>query len=206
MSTTRVATFAAILGGSLLGSLAAAVSVASRPPTPLPPPSAAPASPLALSALSRPAAPAASSSALPAPPVAASATGSGPVLETEGPLPDWLEHPLPADPKAVDQAALQCARGNPVECMRAGDAYDEGRGVDRDERAARLNRSAGARMFDESCKKRSPEACHALSVLYSLGHGVPRNLEVADGLVQRTRQLCVGSPSELCKNLPPFEE
>jgi TPR repeat protein len=129
-------------------------------------------------------------------------TSSKTALEIEGPLPSWLEDPLPAAPEAVTKAAVSCARGNAIDCMRAGDSYDAGRGVQPNERQARLNRVAGARLFERACKKRDPDACYSLSVIYSMGLGVKRNPEIAQGHMMITQRLCRSVPADLCKRLP----
>ncbi|HOU93825.1 MAG TPA: hypothetical protein PLU22_22395 [Polyangiaceae bacterium] len=206
-----VAIVAAILGGALLGALAAAlvVPLATRAPSAGPEATAAsahrqdPAGPAAPGAeregRAHPAvspAPSASASVATAP-----AAPSAPPLELEGPLPDWLDGQVPATPEEVEAASQRCARGDAVECMRAGSAYEAGRGVPPDARLARLNRSAGARLFEQGCRRRDPEACHALSVLYALGRGVPTSPKTAAAYRGLARDLCQVAPSPVCSRL-----
>jgi TPR repeat protein len=205
MSTTRIAPIVAVLAGSLLGSLAAALSVAWSPSLapasasfepPFEPIAAPPPEPRGETA-SSPASPA--KSAAPAPPTVPSAKESA--LELEGPLPAWLEQPLPAEPEAAARAALNCARGNADDCMRAGDAYEAGHGTKPNERQARLNRVAGRRLFDQACQRRHPQACYSLAVIYSLGLGVSENPKAAEGQMTITRRLCRTSHDDICQRL-----
>ncbi len=209
MRTTLVATLVAILGGILLGSLAAALSVTwhSAPPPragsfqpPFEPVSAPPtarATPAATPTVPEP-----SSEPPPSATPTAAVDLSKTTLETEGPLPSWLENPLTADADAVTQAAVSCARGNADDCMRAGDAYDAGRGIPANERQARLNRVAGVRLFEAACKKRKPTACYSLSVIYSTGLGVTRNLEAAQGHLTIAQRICRTAQDDICPRLP----
>ena len=217
MSTTRVATLVAILGGILLGSLAASFTVSLGTPTSTTPehfdPPFEPVAAIPGSVARRPApelasdppelalAPSGSAVA----PAGSAVAPSPATIETEGPLPPWLENQIDGGTEAVTQAALSCARGNADDCMRAGDAYDAGRGVTPNERQARLNRVAGARLFDEACKRRKPEACYSLSVIYSLGLGVKRNPEIARGHMTIARNLCKTVPADICQHLPEFD-
>jgi len=204
-----VAIIAAILGGALLGALAAklVVPLATRAPGAGGQTSARsahlPADPSAPGAKrdgrgDPPAAPAPSPSASIA---TAPAAPSAPAREVEGHLPEWLDGLVPETPEEVEAASQRCARGDAVECMRAGSAYEAGRGVPPDARLARLNRSAGARLFEQGCRRRDPEACHALSVLYALGRGVPTSPKTAAAYRGLTRDLCQVAPTPACSRL-----
>ncbi|MBN2193142.1 MAG: sel1 repeat family protein [Polyangiaceae bacterium] len=135
--------------------------------------------------------------------VPAASTIAEPPTETpRRPRPPWLAAPLPAASAEVEAAGLRCARGNAIDCMRAGDAYESGRGIPQDTRQARLNRSAGARLFETACRRREIDACYALSVLHTLGHGVLPNPRSAAGYLTRAREICKTSPAPICEQLP----
>ncbi len=208
----RPATAIAIasLSGALLGALAAAVVVplaTERPstggeadaapavgvagPTGSVAPSAAPRSPTAPTAAAAPEA----SSAAPASAASASASALA------APSDDWLEGQVPTTPAEVEAATQRCARGAAVECLRAGNAYESGSGVPADARRAQLHRSAGARLHEQGCRRRDPEACHALAALYSLGRGVPKSPKTAAAYRGLARDLCQVAPTPACTRL-----
>lgn len=204
MSQLRVATLAAILAGSLLGATAAAWVVPAwiAPPAPPPAPRAGSlATPPTVGGRGE----AATGHARPVDtaPGSTSATPetrlSPSPLEFEGPLPAWLEGPLPAEPGAVDAAALRCARGDAIDCMRVGDAYEQGRGVPIEPRQARLNRSAGTRLFETACRRRDAAACYYLSVAHALGQGVAASPANAQSYLERARALCQVEAAPICE-------
>ncbi len=111
---------------------------------------------------------------------------------------DWLEGQVPTTPAELEAATQRCARGVAVECLRAGNAYEAGSGVPADARRAQLHRSAGARLHEQGCRRRDPEACHALAALYSLGRGVPKSPKTAAAYRGLARDLCQVAPTPAC--------
>jgi len=197
---------AATLGGALLGALSAALVV----PRVIRGPSqagetavarpvdgtgrdsgAAPRQPTA-----RTAAPAPSTSTADAAP-----TASTPTPALAGSPTAWVEGRVPTTPEELEAATQRCARGDAVDCMRVGNAYESGSGAAPDARRARLHRSAGARLYEQGCRRRDPAACHALSILYALGRGVPRSQKTAAAYLGLARDLCQVAPTPDCARL-----
>lgn len=136
-----------------------------------------------------------------------------PVTSAVARLPDWPPErshapigsiaasrpdPIAPDKQAVSDASLRCSRGEPLDCLRAAQAWEEGRGVPANVRRARDHMFIGVRIFHERCMSHDAEACWILAGLHHEGHGVPQNDANARALEDRARELCRKHPEPAC--------
>jgi TPR repeat protein len=134
---------------------------------------------------------------LPAPlPAAPPASSEPPARE-----PPLREQPLEPTESAVLAAALNCARGEPDDCLRTSEAYEAGRGVKTSPGQARDFRASAIKRYSEDCTARDPDACHALATLRATGRGLAQSVEAAEVLMERARQACRTRPAPICDKL-----
>ena len=191
---------AALVGGTTPGSASPpggkepfrpAASVAKSPSRPQIEPTAARPNPSA-DAPSAPTETAPSGSTLATPPPGAViATGPG----------VWYREPFTVTPDSLEAAEVACGRGEPDACMRAGLAYLDGKGTERNETRGKLLLTEGRKRYLVACQNGDPAACLGLSRIYADGIATFANPANARALRGRARQLCQDQPSPVCTGL-----
>jgi TPR repeat protein len=101
-----------------------------------------------------------------------------------------------ADGAGVGLYQKMCEMGGALECVLAGDAYDEGSGVARDPARA-------AHFYTLACDRGVATGCASLGVLYERGTGVARDIARAAALYQRG---CDGDAPGGCVHLARMHE
>jgi hypothetical protein len=201
--TPQTSSLLAIVGGALLGAVAALVGPGGGGSAP-PPGDHEPFRPVATrsrmvtapsavaSAARSPAAPSAAPSAL-APVASSSSPRPG--------LPEWEREPLQDSPESRRSTELSCARGNAMDCMRVGVAYYYGRGMAPKEKEGKLFLGRARKLLVVSCEKRNPTSCLALAHIHTEGIGVPKNPTNAAALLDLARTFCKVNPAPACDEL-----
>ncbi len=93
-----------------------------------------------------------------------------------------------SSPERLEQ---DCTAGNARACDTLGDLYDEGRGVNKDERRA-------ASLYEQACRGGVARGCNNLAILYQDGRGVERNGRRAADLYE---EACNARYANACTNL-----
>lgn len=186
MPSNRVVSSFAIAFGGLLGTLAALLG---RNPAEPPGAEKLPFTPVGRTSPMLEVTPAAAT-ATEALPAAASAVS----VEPPPAAPRAPDAPPISGETAVKQAELDCARGDGVACLAAGEAHQHGRGVAADAERARMLTALGVQRFATRCMARVPGACLELAKLHASGRGVSRDQRAADALVDRATMLCAAKP------------
>jgi hypothetical protein len=104
-------------------------------------------------------------------------------------------------PEELLASEIRCDRREPDECIRAADAYELGRVVEKNEDRADRHRKVGLTHYVNQCHSQDPSACFALARMYREGDIVKSDATQADALLDHVTRLCVYKQADVCQAL-----